>query len=295
MLNDPKPPEEHRRHPLHDRPRHPLEDGPPPPPPPPDDAPERPQMTLRIPVVRPYVTYALLAINVLIFAVGFLSPSLRVTLFGQGASRAYEVLVEGEFQRLFTAMFLHANTMHIFFNMYALYIIGRGLEPIFGNFRFLLIYLLGGLAGSTLSVVLGNPDPFLGVPSVGASGAVFALFGAEMVYLYRHRRMMGARATRQIRGLLMLLGVNLFIGLASWLGSSGIRIDNWAHIGGLVGGLVLTWLLGPVFSVQPDPQQPTRLMAQDNNPLPKNYWLVSLYIIFLAALLAVVSYLLRLG
>jgi rhomboid protease GluP len=244
-------------------------------------------------MVRPTATFILLAINVVIFAVGFVSRSTQLELFSIGASRSYEVLVEGQYHRLFMAMFLHANTMHLFFNMYALYIIGRGVEPIFGHTRFLIVYLLGGLAGSVLSVVLGNPDPSLGVPSVGASGAVFALFGAEMVYLYRHRKLMGQRATQQLRSLLMLLGINLVIGLASWFGNSGIRIDNWAHLGGLGGGLLLTWLLGPVFVVSESPEQPANLMAIDTNPLQKNLWLVSLYVIATIAVLAVFSFLVR--
>ena len=287
MLNDPQRPGERKRHP--------LEDGPPAPRPPQQqqDPDERPPVRLRIPVVRPVVTIVLIAINLVIFVVGVLSPPLGNDLFALGASRTYEVLVQGQYHRLFTAMFLHANLMHIFFNMYALYIIGRGIEPVFGHVRFLIIYLLGGLAGSILSVVLGNPDPFLGVPSVGASGAVFALFGAEMVYLYRHRQMMGQRATQQLRSLLVLLGINLFIGLASWMEGSQVRIDNWAHLGGLGGGLVLTWLLGPVFNVQADPEQPMRLIATDSNPLAKNYGLVSLYGIALIAVLAVFSFLVR--
>lgn len=282
MLNDPRPPE---------RRRHPLEEGPSRPPTP--EPPSEPQITLRIPLVPARATYILLAINLLVFGLGMVSPRMERDLFITGANRAYEVLVQGEYYRLFTSMFLHGSLMHIFFNMYALYIIGRGIEPVFGSVRFSLIYLLGGLAGSIFSVVMGNPDPFTGVPSVGASGAVFALFGAEMIYLYRHRKLMGERASRQLRSLLMLLGINLFIGLASWVGSSAIRIDNWAHLGGLAGGLALTWLLGPIFSAKLDPEQPYRLIAEDTNTLQKNYWLVSIYGIVLVAVLAVVSFLVR--
>ncbi|HLV34570.1 MAG TPA: rhomboid family intramembrane serine protease [Spirillospora sp.] len=285
MLNDPRPPGKRR---------HPLEEGPPPPRPPElDTQPQPPRMTLRIPVVPPRATYVLLAINLLVFALGYLSPRLGQQMFIFGANRTYEVLVEGEYHRLFTSMFLHGGFMHVFFNMYALYIIGRGIEVVFGSARFSIIYLLGGLAGSILSVVMGNPSPISGVPSVGASGAVFALFGAEMVYLYRHRKLMGERATRQLRSLLMLLGINLFIGLASWTEGSAVRIDNWAHMGGLVGGLLLTWLIGPVFSARIDPVQPQCLIAQDTNTLQKNYWLLSLYGIALVAVLALFSSLVR--
>src|SRR5690606_30425031 len=118
-------------------------------------------------------------------------------------SRAHEVLVQGQYHRLFTAMFLHAGLLHIFFNMYALYLFGSILEPLFGHLRFIIIYLLGGLTGSVLSVVLGDPNPpfaqmvFAGA-SVGASGAVFAIFGAEMVFIYRHRALLGERGRAQL-------------------------------------------------------------------------------------------------
>ena len=247
----------------------------------------------RLPMVPPRVTLALLAINVGVFALGTLLPVVGRQLFQTGASRSYEVLVQGEVQRLFTAMFLHAGMMHLFFNMYALYIIGRGVEGLCGHARFLLIYLLGGLTGSLLSVALGSPDPWLSAPSVGASGAVFAIFGAEMVWLYRHRRLLGAAAGRQLRSLLMLLGINLAIGLLSSVGAAGIRIDNWAHLGGLAGGLALTWAIGPVFQPQPHPVQTGVLQLRDSNPLRAGLWLVALYAIGYVALVTVLLALAR--
>ena len=292
MLNDPQPPDK-RRHPLYEDPqkRHPLEDAPSAPPQP---TPPQRQPRLRMPpLVPPRMTYVLLAINLLVFVGGMLAPRLGLQMFAQGASRTYEVLVLGEYHRLVTAMFLHGGLAHLFFNMYALYIIGRGIEPVFGSARFLIIYLLGGLTGSILSVIMGNPSPIEGVASVGASGAVFALFGAEMIYLYRHRALMGERGMRQLRSLLMLLGINLFIGLASWTEGSQVRIDNWAHMGGLAGGLLLTWLVGPVFAASYDPAQPDLLIAEDSNPLQQKYWTVSLYGIGLIAILAVFSFQMR--
>ncbi len=246
----------------------------------------------RLPLVPPWVTLALLVINVGVFALGTLLPVVGRQLFQMGASRSYEVLVQGEVQRLFTAMFLHAGMMHLFFNMYALYIIGRGVEGLCGHARFLLIYLLGGLTGSLLSVALGSPDPWLSAPSVGASGAVFAIFGAEMVWLFRHRTLLGAAAGRQLRSLLMLLGVNLAFGLLSSVGAAGIRIDNWAHLGGLAGGLALTWVIGPIFQAQPHPAQPGVLL-RDSNPLRAGLWLVALYAIGYVALVTVLLTLAR--
>ena len=244
----------------------------------------------RLPLRPPRLTMALLVVNVAVFALGTLLPLAGQQIFRAGASRSYEVLVQGEVQRLFTAMFLHASLMHLFFNMYALYIIGRGVEGLFGHARFLLIYLLGGLTGSLLSVALGSTNPWTGVPSVGASGAVFAIFGAEMVWLYRHRRLPGVAARRQLRSLLMILGLNLAIGLLSSTGAGAMRIDNWAHLGGLAGGLALAWAIGPVYRPQPHPRLAGVFQLRDGNPFSSGWWLASLYAIaYVAIVVALVT------
>jgi rhomboid protease GluP len=276
MLNDPQPP---KRNP------HPLEQGPQQPPS--EHEQPRSQIRLKMPIVRPTMTYALVGMIVAIFVVGMISPRLQLQLFREGASRPYDVLIQGEYYRLVTAMFLHAGILHIFFNAYALYIIGSSLEPLFGHARFAVIYLLGGLSGSVLSVILG--DLSANVASVGASGAVFAIFGAEMVYLYRHRQMLGARGQAQFRNMLFLIGINFLIGLASTAPGASVRIDNWAHLGGLIGGLVLTWLIGPILVLKWNPLVPETAVAEDTNPFNQKYWAVSLYGIGLIAILAVVT------
>ncbi len=207
---------------------------------------------------QPLLTYVLVAINVTIFLAGFASPAIEGELFVSGSLFPPFVALEGQVYRLLTAMFLHGSVGHIFFNMYALYVIGATVEPIFGRARFLLIYFLGGLTGSVLSLALG--DFF--TPSVGASGAVFALFAAEGVHLYQHRRVY-ANVKGRLRHMLFLIGMNLFIGLAP-----GSRIDNWGHIGGVIGGLVLAWRIAPRM---PRPSAPPRSMREfargDGNPL----------------------------
>ncbi len=280
MLNDPEPPK---------RKPHPLEQSPQPAQP--QEQSPRPQIRLQMPIVRPTVTYVLVAINIAIFLIGMLSPQMELQFFRQGASRPLEVLIGGEYYRLVTAMFLHGSIAHIFFNIYALYIIGSSLEPIFGHARFAVIYLLGGLAGSILSVVLG--DLTANVGSVGASGAVFAIFGAEMVYLYRHRQILGARGQAQFRNMLVLIAMNFLIGIVSSAPGASVRIDNWAHLGGLLGGLLLTWLVGPKLVLKWNPLTPEAAVAEDTNPFNQKYWAVSLYGIGLIAILAVVTLLVR--
>jgi rhomboid protease GluP len=284
MLNEQPP--ERRRHPLEEPPRPRT-----PPPGTPDGSPQAPrqQVTLRMPAIKPTVVYTLMAINIAVFLIRALSPALDEQIFLWGASRGADVLRNNEIYRLLTAMFLHAGIynqfgrmdasglLHIVFNMYALYIIGLSLEPLFGHVRFLAIYLLGGLTGSVLSAVMGNPNVY----SVGASGAVFAILAAEFVYIYRHRTLLGERGRAQMRNLVFIAFINLALGAFSSF------IDNWAHLGGIIGGLILTWLLGPIYKVQPSPENPAMMIGEDVNPLRPRGWILIAYAIALLLFLAV--------
>lgn len=225
---------------------------------------------------QPWLTYALMAVNTLIFLAGFLIQELELELLLRGALMPMFVIIRGEIYRLFTAMFLHGSLGHIFFNVYAIYIVGRNLEPIFGRARFLLIYFLGGLTGSAASLALSGFESW----SVGASGAVFAIFAAEAVHLYQHRRLYpNVRARLQHMGILIV--INLVIGFAP-----GSRIDNWGHIGGMLGGLALAWRIGPRLARPTAPVRSMREFAKtDSNPLMLRLPDVVIYI---GALIAVV-------
>lgn len=284
MLNDP-PPE--RRKP------HPLEREPAPPPAPPGGQPPRQQVILHIPSVRPNVTYAIIAINVAVFLIRLTSRQLDAQILQWGANNSVDVLQNGEAYRLLTSMFLHAsifgarggyelsNSLHLIFNMYILYAIGRQVERLFGHIRFGLIYLLGGLGGSVLSAALSGGNSF----SVGASGAVFAIIGAQFVYLFQHRKLLGARGRAQMQSLIMLGVINLFFGVLTGVGNSGVLVDNWAHLGGAIGGLALTWGIGPMFIMRRHPEQPNELLAEDINPLKNRYWVLTLYVVALMVIL----------
>ena len=227
---------------------------------------------------RPLLTYVLIAVNVLLFLAGYLSQGADVQLFAGGALDPVRVIADGEIYRLLTAMFLHLGVAHIFFNMYALYVVGSVLEPIFGRLRFMLIYLLGGLAGSVLSLALGD----LAAWSVGASGAVFAIITAETLHLHQHRRIY-PHAQRQLQHMVFLIVVNLLIGFAP-----GTRINNWAHIGGMLGGLVLAWRIAPRL----DPRRLTALPKSirdlakaDVNPLSGQLPALFIYALVLVGVL----------
>ncbi|RIK55871.1 MAG: rhomboid family intramembrane serine protease, partial [Chloroflexi bacterium] len=148
-------------------------------------------------------------------------------------AKVNELVAAGEVWRLFTAMFLHIGVIHLLFNLYALNALGPLVEGYFGHIRFLIIYLLGGLFGSLASYA------FSPLPSAGASGAIFALAGATTIYFLRYRENFGARGRAILQNMLLVIGVNLIFGL----GAGGI--DNWGHMGGLVGGAALAYGLLP--------------------------------------------------
>ena len=135
-----------------------------------------------------------------------------------------------EYYRLFTGAFLHANILHLLLNCYSLYIIGSQIENFMGKFKFIFIYFASILTASLLSIILnGN------VASVGASGAIFGLLGSLLYFGYHYRVYLGSVLKSQIIPLIIL---NLIIGFTS----SGI--DNFAHIGGLIGGALATVAVG---------------------------------------------------
>jgi len=246
----------------------------------PENTPTSPprQKPKRAPEDRPYVTYILIAINLLIFLAGFVSQEIDQALFVEGALYPPYVVELGQVYRLFTAMFLHGSVGHIFFNMYALYIVGMTLEPIFGRLRFSIVYFLGGLAGSALSLALGNYE----IPSVGASGAVFAIFAAQAVHLYQHRNLY-QNVQAQLRQMLFLIAMNLFIGFVP-----GSRIDNWGHIGGLIGGAILAWRISPRLQ-RPTfvPRSMHDLAKTDTNPLIRHLPELVLYCFALITIVVV--------
>ncbi|MGN1371110.1 MAG: rhomboid family intramembrane serine protease [Candidatus Coprovivens sp.] len=139
------------------------------------------------------------------------------------------LLQAGEIWRLVTAAFLHANLIHLALNMYSLYIVGSQIETFLGKVKFLIIYFISAIAGCLLSAVSS------GSPSVGASGAIFGLLGALLYFGYHYRTYLGNVVKTQILPIIVL---NLAIGFMS------TSIDNFAHIGGLIGGIFTTMALG---------------------------------------------------
>jgi rhomboid protease GluP len=201
---------------------------------------ERDDHTVALPDTPATITKVLVGLIVAVFALGLLVG--QETMFVLGAKINEPILAGGQYHRLLTVMFLHANLMHLALNGYALWVFGAEVERFYGHLRFAVVFFLGGLTASVASLAL-TPGQ-----AVGASGAVFAIFAAEMVLLYRNRALFGEVASQRLRSLAMLLVLNAAIGFA---GSS--FIDNWAHIGGFLGGAVVGWLVVPTFRVAPPP------------------------------------------
>ncbi|MDI6619276.1 MAG: rhomboid family intramembrane serine protease [Clostridiales bacterium] len=175
-------------------------------------------------------TNTLIAINVLIF----------LYIYANGGINSYEALVKygakinslivgGEYWRFFSSAFLHANLAHIAFNMYSLYNIGKLDESIFGSKKFIIIYFFSALSGSIFSFVFSNS------PSIGASGAIFGLLGAVLYLCRKYPRILTSSFGINI---LVIIGLNIFYGL------SNPQIDNFAHIGGLIGGYMSANITG---------------------------------------------------
>lgn len=174
---------------------------------------------------QPIVTYSIILLNIIVFMLSLLDYNMIINYF----ANYYINVKNGEIYRLLTACFVHANFLHIFFNMYALYYIGPMVEKYYGKLKYLLIYLGSGIMGSLFSVVLSNNV------SIGASGAIFGLFGSMLYFGYKYRATLDGFVRS---GIIPVLFINLILGFIV------PNIDVYGHIGGLIGGLLLSYILG---------------------------------------------------
>ena len=178
------------------------------------------------------MTNILIAINVLAFLITFVMSDANLSalnLLKYGGLYSYAV-ESGEVWRLLTAGFLHGGLLHLLFNMYSLYLIGTQIENFVGKWKFLGIYFGSMITAGLMSILL-SPNAV----SIGASGAIFGLLGALVYFGYHYRLYLGSILRNQI---IPLIVINLLLGFTI----SGI--DNAAHIGGLIGGLLISMALG---------------------------------------------------
>ncbi|XP_050210868.1 RHOMBOID-like protein 10, chloroplastic isoform X2 [Mercurialis annua] len=189
------------------------------------------EMSRRNPFDGRKLTSILLAINVLVFAAQFATQG-KLLLWG---AKVNNLIDKGQFWRLVTSSFLHANIGHLMINSYSLNSVGPTIENLCGPRRFLAIYFTSAITSSATSYWLNK------APAVGASGAIFGLVGALAVFVMRHRGMING-GKEELQNIAQVILLNMAIGTMSR------GIDNWGHIGGLLGGVATSWFVGPAWN-----------------------------------------------
>lgn len=221
---------------------------------------------------KPIVTYALIGVTALMY----LMQALSKWRFGHdyplemGAKWSPFITYYHQYWRLITPVFLHGSLMHILFNMYSLFTLGPALEHYYGHWNFLRFYLICGFTGNVVSHV-ASPSTL----SVGASTALFGLIAAQAMFFYKNRRIL-RNYRRALQNILFVILVNLAMGMRG-------GIDNWGHLGGLIGGALLSYLCGPelAFLIDPERQKPVLI---DTVPAKRREISCALVTIFFAVL-----------
>ena len=182
---------------------------------------------------KPIITSILISVNVVIFmlmySLGDGSQNTK-TLIDFGANYV-KLTKAGEYYRLITSAFLHIGVIHLLLNMYSLYIVGTQIEYFYGKIKYLIIYIFSAIMGSLFTIVLSGSNTV----AAGASGAIFGLLGSLLYFGYNYRGYIGNAIVGQIIPVILL---NLFVGFTT------PGIGNAAHIGGLIGGFIISYMFG---------------------------------------------------
>lgn len=182
---------------------------------------------------KPIITYILIFINIVMFVLMYMlgnGSENTNTLIDFGAN--YILLTKaGEYYRLITSGFLHIGVIHLLLNMYSLYIVGSQVEYFYGKVKYIIIYLFSLIMGSLFTVALSSVNTV----SAGASGAIFGLLGSILYFGIKYRGYIGNSLVNQIVPVVVL---NLIIGFTT------PGIGNAAHIGGLIGGYLISMAVG---------------------------------------------------
>jgi len=188
-------------------------------------------------IVRYKLTYMIIALNLLTYIISsfysrdFVDMDLEV-LVELGALFGPLTVLQDQWWRLGTAMFLHGGMTHILMNMFSLYLIGRGAEMYFDTKSYLSIYLFSGIIGGLVSLYM-HPVSV----GVGASGAIFGVFGALAGFFLAHKEEIAVQSKAFMKDFAIIIGINLVIGF------SITSVDVSAHIGGLLAGFLGGFLL----------------------------------------------------
>ena len=187
--------------------------------------------------VKLYFSYVLIALSIIFFGLQNITELLfGYDLFVLYGAKINQFIFQGEIWRFLTPVLLHGSIIHLGFNMYAIYSIGPSLERRYGSTSFILLYIFSALFGNIFSFIC-SPHA-----SLGASTAIFGLIAAQGVYIYKNRFLLGSAAKPLLTNVLFVIAVNLVLGLSP-------GIDNWGHLGGLVGGSLYSWFAGPSYGI----------------------------------------------
>ena len=173
----------------------------------------------------------IIVFNILFFLATIFSGGFTLSNLLRWGAKFGPLIASGEWQRLLICIFLHGNIWHLFFNLYALYYLGHMAEEIYGYRKFFSIYIISGISGSILSYLLNYSQV-----GVGASGAIFGLAGAIFASGLKYRN---TSLNQMGMSLLPFIVINLLIGALS------PAIDNAAHVGGVLSGMLLGWIVSP--------------------------------------------------
>jgi len=192
--------------------------------------------------------------NIAMFTLQTISPSITKL----GVKRSDLILQGKDLYRLITPIFLHGSVTHIAMNLFSLQNIGPEVEKFFGQKRFLATYIVSGISGNLLSAYMNRN------PSLGASGAVFGLMGAYFAFFNRNENVFGTNSIERMSSVGVTMAMNIGIGIMS------PGIDNWGHIGGLMGGAYMAIAFGPKLYVAAFPDGSRMLVDKPLVTLPKN-------------------------
>lgn len=179
---------------------------------------------------KPYMTYFFLGIQIVVFLLAYLFPSLNIE--SRGSMFGPLVAYYHEYWRLITPIFIHYGLMHFAVNSVVLYFMGEQVEAVYGHLRFAAIYLISGILGNLMSFALNQ----IGIQSAGSSTSLFGLFGAFVVLGIHFKDNRAIQA--------MVRQFTLFIAMSFLFSIFDRSVDIWGHIGGLLGGLLLGNVLG---------------------------------------------------
>jgi len=177
-------------------------------------------------------THTLITLNILAYLfVAFFSRNFvdipPQILYGVGGVFGPSVVLGGEWYRVGSSLFLHASITHLLMNMVSLYIVGKILEELFGRLRFLILYFFSGVIGAMVSLYFHTNSI-----GIGASGAIFGIFGGLIGFYLAHKNQLRSQSTEFFKQVAILLGINILMGVMI------PEIDIYAHIGGLVVGII---------------------------------------------------------